>query len=206
MGFRGCDEGFEEALDIVSRNPREFGIFVQDFIASKKQRERDIESNSEILLKEYGIKYCPFHSKGLVENVEPNRFGLNVGGIDYDFIRAICSSWRYCETPISFDEGLIKSVSEMDLRKVVIKETNGCTTCRDNGGSAYFVGFRSPAHIKDGSIKKSREFSNDIPIYFFDGSGSCGHSYVFTQSFAAPELVLEEKGKMGGRFGRMIIG
>ncbi|MGD9275980.1 MAG: hypothetical protein PVJ67_02310 [Candidatus Pacearchaeota archaeon] len=134
MGFRGCDDDFAEALDYVSRHPSEFGNFVRDFVVAQQEREERINANAENFLKEFGIKYCPFHSGSLVEDVIPSSISLNVGSINYNFNSSVCSTWKFCETPVSFEKGLVREVSKMDLRGVKTeKRFNSCTTCGEHG-------------------------------------------------------------------------
>lgn len=189
VGFRGCDGEFAESLEAVRRDTGGFGKFVNAIVKAAKDREKRIAENVGDLLNQYGTKYCPFHSEVLVEGVREDSTKISVGGKDYSFNSAVCSRWKMCETPISFDEGLVKKVSKFKIREVELEESNACTTCGDTEGRGYLVGFRSPIYSETNLLRR-REFANEAPVYLIERS--CGHNYVMVQSFIAPNLKVKE--------------
>ena len=191
VGFRGCDGNFGGGLQSIRENPGEFGMLVNTLVNASKKRDEEIKINAEVFLEKYGIKYCPFHSGALVKDVIPKdaerEFSINdlgIGNDIYTFDTAVCSLWKYCETPVSFDEGLIKSLHDNIILELELGKNNGCTTCGDPNGNIYLVGFRSPRK-NEAAIRNDREFSNDKPVYLFDRP-SCGHNYVTLGSGGAP--------------------
>lgn len=185
MRFRGCDGDFERGLEAVRADPDGFGGFVNDFVGQMKKRKVEIEANAEGFLEKYGIKYCPSHSGALVSDVRPNSIVLGVDNDLYSFDSVVCSAWKRCRTPISFDEGLIGKLSKSIILELKPESNNGCTTCQSNKGQIYLVGFRSPIE-SDTALQKERKFSNDSPIYLFERP--CSHNYVAIGSGAAPNL------------------
>ncbi len=129
------------------------GSFMKEIIYSIKERDKQIKENSEIFLKDFGIKYCPIHIRCLVEKVEPDVGMIEFYGKDYNFLYTECTSMKLCQSNISFDEGLIKKIKENEnLIEVQQPEFTGCVSCGSKEGKVYYTGFHIPFSSRIGDI------------------------------------------------------
>ena len=130
--------------------------FIKHIVSSIKERDKKIKEDSEIFLKNFGIKYCPIHTRSLVEKVEPDVGMIEFYGKDYTFLYTECTSMKLCQSNISFDEGLIKKIKENEnLIEVQQPEFTGCVSCGSKEGKVYYTGFHIPfsSRIGDGNVK-----------------------------------------------------
>ena len=129
------------------------GSFIKQIVYSIKERDKQIKENAEIFLKNFGIKYCPIHTKCLVEKVEPDAGMIEFYGKDYTFLYTECTSMKLCQSNISFDEGLIKKIKENEnLIEVQQPEFTGCVSCGSKEGKVYYTGFHIPFSSRIGDI------------------------------------------------------
>ena len=127
---------------------------VYSIVSVGKRRQSRIKENAEIFQKKYGIKYCPFHRLGLVEEVEPDAETIKFYGTDYKFICIECVTDNLCHSNISFDKGLIKKIKDSEnLIEVQTTDFTKCVTCGGDEGKAYFTGF----YISIGGIEEFRK-------------------------------------------------
>ncbi|MEA3515353.1 MAG: hypothetical protein U9R34_07780 [Nanoarchaeota archaeon] len=129
------------------------GSFMKQVVSSIKERDKKIKENSEIFLREFGIKYCPVHTSCLVEKVEPDVRMIEFYGKDYTFLYTECTSMKLCQSNISFDDGLIKKIKENEnLIEVQQTECTECVSCGSKEGKVYYTGFHIPFSSREGDI------------------------------------------------------
>lgn len=154
---------------LEERRAEEKGItfrqFVLDLVESMEKREKRIKENAEIFHKKYGIKYCPFHTPALVEEVKPDFDIIEFYGTNYKFTYTKCAKWKLCQSDISFEKGLIKKIKENEnLIEVQTNDFTKCVACGSGKGKVYFTGF----YI---SIGGSEEFRRSKAVKLESGFG-----------------------------------
>ena len=152
-------------------------MFVQSFVAQAKKREEEIKTNAKTFQKKYGIKHCPFHTPSLAKNVKPYGEIVDINGSPYKFHLVSCSSWKMCDSPVSFRKSLTKRLSEIpNMKEIKLERRSRCITCGDSEGIAYDTGLR-------------HGMNRNKPVYLF--LRNCGHNYAAALSFTATALPLK---------------
>ncbi|MEA3514063.1 MAG: hypothetical protein U9R34_01145 [Nanoarchaeota archaeon] len=148
------------------QNWERFGSYINALIKGMHRLQKEEEIRGEEFRKEYGIKFCPFHTIKPVFDVKPDAIQFEYEGKEYNFAHTECGLYESCNSAVCFDSELVSKLEKLEtLIEVKLPEFNKCITCDSGDGRAFYTGLSLP--IGDFEIPGN--------LYLFQRS--C-HSYV----------------------------